>query len=293
MATYLDWLRSQGVDLYSSNGLFWRPYRGAWIPVGAGPVYGAPDSNDLSRMLSKSGIYLVRSTVKPLDCESPWWHVVADAQSVLKIKGKIKGMIQRGKRSCTFDRLEPKFLEKNGYKCYFSAYSRYSGAHPLGYNDYLSGLRGKMAGPFEFFGVFCGSALAGYAECLVDPPWVATVTIKFDPAFLKNYSSYVMIDGLIYEYVLKRGLRLCNGTVSVSHDTQFQDFLIKNGFRKEFGILHLDYHPLVRVAVKGVYPLRSALGVMRSWPRFGALESLLRLEELRRACARLEVERGG
>jgi hypothetical protein len=288
--SYSEWLVENGVKLYNSNNIAWRVYRNVLIPVGTGPVYGVPSDFDVNNMLSESGSYLIRSTIGPISEESPWWHVVADSHSVLNIKSKIKGMIKRGKRDSRFERLDIEWLIKNGYECYFSAHSRYGNARPASVREWSQNLILRENGPFEYWGAFCGSNLAAYAECVVDGKFVNTATIKFNPEYLKNYISYVMVDGLIFEYVHKMGMKICNGTTPVSHDTLFQEFLLKNGFIKEYGVLDIRYEWRLGLAVKVLCPIRYILKHLEFVPHVKNVNSLLLLEYLHRGSKRLVGE---
>ena len=76
---------------------------------------------------------------------------------------------------------------------------------------------------------------------------------------------------------------MSNGARSVSHETNFQDFLLKFGFGQQYCALRLAYTPLLALAVRGFYPWRGLLrgkGLARG-------RSLMFQEEIARSTAPL------
>jgi len=150
--------------------------------------------------------------------------------------------------------------------------------------DYYDMIIRTSDGPFEYWAVFIGDNLAGYCQCIVEEDHVVTDVFKFHPAFLKQYSPYALITGLIRHYQIGRGLTLSNGSRSVAHDTTFQDFLLKLGFRKLFCSLNIVYQPWLGTTLNALYPARKLIRKIPSTGHLYRLQSLLYQEELRRAC---------
>jgi hypothetical protein len=136
-------------------------------------------------------------------------------------------------------------------------------------------------GPFEYWGVFVGDTLVGYCRCALDENHVSTEVVKFDPAGLKNYSAYAMIGTLLQHYVLERRMVINNGNPAVSHDTNFQDFLLKHSYRQAYCRLNVAYRPWLRAAVNVAFPFRRALPDRGP---FSQARSLLLQEQIRRNC---------
>jgi len=60
-------------------------------------------------------------------------------------------------------------------------------------------------------------------------------------------------------YLQRRSLKyINNGTRSIAHHTNIQDFLIKKfKFRKAYCNLHIRYHPVIKIIISLFFPLRS------------------------------------
>ncbi|MCR4401057.1 MAG: hypothetical protein NUV35_09390, partial [Syntrophomonadaceae bacterium] len=77
--------------------------------------------------------------------------------------------------------------------------------------------------------------------------------------------------------------RLSNGSRSISHDTNMQDFLAKFGFRKEYCLLRVAYRPVVDLAVRALYPFRGLISSLQG-RRAQPVSAILFQEELKRRC---------
>lgn len=124
--------------------------------------------------------------------------------------------------------------------------------------------------------------MAGYCQCIVEGSNVATSIIKYDPNYLKYYSSYALMDAILSYYVRERNMMVSNGTRAIAHDTNIQDYLLKFGFRREYCRLNVFYQPLVGMAVKVLYPFRRFLKLMPDDSLKHKVEAVLYQEQLRR-----------
>ena len=113
-------------------------------------------------------------------------------------------------------------------------------------------------GSIPLLALFSGTRLVGYAECIIEPDkGLCTRAIKYDPEHIKQYGSYVMFDELLSTYVARQGLPVNNGTRSILHDTNVQEFLQKFGFRRQYCRLNIVYSPMLSCVVSLAYPLRA------------------------------------
>jgi hypothetical protein len=78
---------------------------------------------------------------------------------------------------------------------------------------------------------------------------------------------------------------MSNGTRSVSHDTQMQDFLLHFGYRRLYARLHVVYQPWLRVAVNTLYRFRHLLQRCPDVAGFHAIKSVIYQEALHRRCS--------
>jgi len=284
MSMYEQWLERQGCRLYEGGGMYWRLYRGALVPGRITPCYPRLSMQQACRLLAESGALMVRYSSQPVEEATPWWYIVCDRYEPGELPSKVRSMIKRGLRNCDVHPIALEWLVEHGYECYAAAHKRYANALPLGEDDFRKNLSGTQGGPFEHWGVFVNGALAGYAQCIVEEKEVATDSIKYHPAYMNSYSSYALTATMAEHYVSRKACRLSNGNRSVAHDTNFQAFLLKLGFRQEYCLLNIVYSQRIRPVIRALYPFRN---VLRGLPKSGAagrLRSALLQEEIHRAC---------
>lgn len=77
---------------------------------------------------------------------------------------------------------------------------------------------------------------------------------------------------------------ICDGARNILHETGFQDYLEKYfGFRKAYCKLHTQYRPLVKLAVKLLYPVRKCLYKMDGNSFVHKVNGILKMEEVVRS----------
>lgn len=281
---YLDYLKQTGTQLFDGAGTCWQIYQGGLIPASPLPKYVDVDEEISRRLLSESKAHLIRWNSDPSSQETPWWWIMCDEYDLGQLSSNTRSKIKRGHKKCEVRHISAEWLAEFGYKCYEVAYSRYSHATPVSEEDFRANILKHVGyeSVFEHWGVFIGDRLAGYVQCIVEnEKGVATNVIKYDPDYLRNYTSYAMMDTLLNHYVAGKGLPVSNGTRAVSHDSNVQDFLLKFGFRRQHCRLNVQYRRAFGLAIPLLYPFRKFL------PDLGAtyrVKSLLFQEELRRAC---------
>ena len=93
-----------------------------------------------------------------------------------------------------------------------------------------------------------------------------------------------MVAGIVewYVHLGRDGSYLCDGARNVSHQTCFQDFLIKYfGFRRAYCKLNIKYRPIVGFAVKLLFPFRSILKDSHN-SKIRMVSSVLKMEAWKR-----------
>jgi hypothetical protein len=257
------------------------------------PVSDVPRSIELSRsearrLLRESGAVLVRfpgRVAADPDTDS-WYFVVADTCPGLEqLTKKVRYDVRQGVKRCRVQQVAPEWLAGNGYECYRKAHARYHRSAPPGEAAFRADMLARAGGPFEHWAVLAGNRLAGYSRCIVDGQWVHHSVAKYDPDYLEERAAYALVRALLEEYVGRRGLRLVNGSRTLAHDTDYNRFLLKQGFRHIGCELQVVYRPLVGIGVRLLYPARRLLARL---PEVAALEpvrAVLALEELRRNSA--------
>jgi len=94
---------------------------------------------------------------------------------------------------------------------------------------------------------------------------VFTSVIKYNPNYLKYYSSYILIYYVLDYYLNQKKYDIVlNGTRSIAHNTNMQQFLEKFGFKKQYCKLNIVYSPTFKIAVKTAYPFRKIINKIES-----------------------------
>ena len=282
---YTEWLRNQGVRLFEGGGINWRLYQGALVPAPVFPCFTDLSQDEARTLLKESGAWFIRYASGPCNEETGWWYVVCDSYNPERLSSKIRNMIKRGNRNCAVSRIDTEWLAQSGYECYLAAFNRYKNARPVSRNIFCDSILRTIGGPFEYWGVFLKDRLAGYCQCIVEKNEVSTNVVKFDPEYLHYYTSYSLVTSMIIHYVAERGMSLSNGTRSIAHDTNFQDILLKLGFRKDFCRLNIMYQTWLNLAIRIFFPLRKFITQRPDHDLMHKVRALLYQEELRRACS--------
>jgi len=280
---YTQWQLDTGSELYQGGGIYWRKYNGALVPASVTPIFIELTQSECSRLLRQSKALFLRYSSATDRNETPWWYVVCHHYDKASLSGNTRSKINRGHKRCEVRRLEFSWFFENGYSCYRSAYQRYANAQPMREEEFKTSIREEKEGPFEWWGVFVGGELVGYCECIVEEKEVATNIIKLNPSFFKQYTSYALFDEILAHYTQK-GMVISNGSRSISHDTNMQEFLLKLGFEKLFCNLSVSYQPLLGVFIRATYSSRSLLEKLPNYTLFERLKALLLQEKIVRSC---------
>ena len=281
---YVDWLKRQGVPLFKAGGIYWRLYQKALVPAPYIPCFVDELSNkDAKVLLVESRALFLRYSSDPCEELTDWWYILCDSYNPGKISSKTRYNINRGNRNCTIQKISAEWLADNGYECYLAAHTRYKNLTPISKNVFCNNIIKTAEGPFENWGVFVKDKLAGYCQCIIDGNYVATNVSKYHPGYLKQRSSYALIHSLINHYVVEHEMTIISGNRSVSHETNYQDFLIKLGYRKQFCHLNIFYKSWLKYAIQSLYPLRTLIANLPNSGITHMVQSMLFQEELQRA----------
>lgn len=280
---YIEWLRKQGTRLYEAENIFWIEYNRALIPAPATPCFVHLNHDKAKALLRNSGALLIRYASDPSSHETEWWNVVCDKYDIQKLSSNTRSKINRSKKMCSVKNIDAEWIAFNGYECYLNAYNRYANMTPHSKEEFQDVIIKTVGGPFEYWGVFVGDQLAGYCQCIIEGNVVATNVFKYDPSYLKHYTSYALIDNLLTHFVFEQGKRMSNGARSIAHDTNTQDFLLKFNFQRQYCHLNIVYQPLLSLAVQTLYPFRKLIDFLPDKANINKVRSLLLQEKLHRS----------
>jgi hypothetical protein len=252
------------------DGVIFKLYSGMVVPFG--PVtrdYGL-SSDSAARALRALGGAALRTTTGFRGGTAPtdWYAVVCreftpveDAPS-----SNVRSKLRRALRNCEVRRISCADVASTGYEVYLRARDRYRDAdapvsrsrvvqHVLageGFDDVL-----------HHWGVMCDGKLVGYSTNYVfGTTEVAYSALKFDPEYLRRYTSYALFHTMNEHYLRDGGIEYANdGFRSVLHETNLQDFLERTfGFEKAYVGVQAFYRQPYRAFVRATFPLRNLIG---------------------------------
>lgn len=280
---YVEWLQKQGVQLYKVKSEYWRMYQGALVSAPATISYVNILRDEAYAVIKKSGAKFMRYSSEPCEEVTEWWNIVCHEYDIEKLSSNTRSKITRGNKRCLVRNINTEWLANNGYGCYIAAFGRYNNMNPMNTEEFCDHILSTIGGPFEYWGVFVKNCLVGYCQCIIEENEVATSVFKYNPYFLKDYTSYALINALLTRYVFEQGKRVSNGARSIAHDTNTQDFLLKFGFRKQYCHLNIVYQPLMSLAVRALYPWRVLIDRLPNSGNIHKVRSLLFQEKLYRS----------
>ena len=279
--TYADYLKSQGQTVVELAGMRWMKYQGALIPTTAMPVFVELSHLDAVRALKSTGSVFLRYTTTPDAQDKQWWHVVCRRYDVAHVSANTRSKIHRGLKRLQVTRASAQWVAENGYDCHVNSYQRYKHAAPLTKAEFQRFMKSLCDQPlFEVWICTQSDELMGYIVCVCEQDGVFMHTIDLSPRGLHDYAAYAMLHRLLEYYVCQRKTPVTNGTRSIAHATDMQDFLGKFGFEREYGKLHVIYRRDVELAVRLLYPFRRVLRWFEAFPLLHKVCAVLWQEEI-------------
>lgn len=269
MDEYQSCLAAAGLEIVEAGGCYWQNYKGVLLP--AYLPHAIPDgiSTSVSRAMEISRAHLARWT-EGLDqaVDSQWWFVMRQGEYGQELlSSNTKSKLNRGRRRLEARPISPRELLLKGHEVCRAAVARYGSMEFLPTREAFSA-RARAAerhpAAMEFWGVFRDSELVAFAENHLQGGGVFMESIWYDPSGLKDYSSYVLMDAVLDEYLVHRKCRyVSDGSRSIYHETGVHDFLVgKFGFRRVPASMHVRYS---RSLALGLWASRPLEGLVRKW----------------------------
>ncbi len=286
--------REQGRYVVTVDNIDWYDYAGFMMPACLPHRCPAITRENAAQVLRRSGRFLAR-----WDCDfghatpQEWWYVVRrDAWSLQQCSANNRSKIRRGRKRLSARPLSPDEVLASGYHVCRKAEKRYDKkGFVLPLDEFTRRIEAARSfqNAMEFFGVFSGGDLVAFSENYIQSNAVFFESIWYDPEFLRSYSSYVLIDGMLDHYLNQRRFDyVSDGCRSIYHKTAVQDFLMDVfGFTKEYARLRIVYRPAFALAVNAAFPFRRTVAYLRNWwpcITMDKTEAILRQEQIRRAC---------
>ena len=244
-------------------GGLWLRYGGALIPLEPMPTHPRPGRLESAKAMISTRALFTRWQVPTARERSEWWHMVCRDYRFDALSSNTRSQIRRGRKRHVIRELSADELARLGHACHVAAHERYRGAEPMDADAYARWARtwldSGVGSAVAAFAAADEDELAGYILCVESPLGVFMHTVDVTPTGLKNYASAALIDHVLERRVAGEGTPVCNGTRSVLHETNMQDYLLRLGFRREYSRLRVRYLPGLGLAVRAAYPLRGAV----------------------------------
>jgi hypothetical protein len=293
--------REAGVTVVDVDGIYWYEYSGFMVPAYLPHCIPNISPSNARKACKYAKLPFARwvNGYGALD-DGEWWHVVREGRyDPADCSSNTRSKINRGKKKLIARQLTSDEVMNRGYAVCSRAVERFDDeaflpSYELFQRRVLASM--KVPGVMEYFGVYSGDKLVALSENLIQEDAVFWETIWYDPAYLGSYSSYVLTDFMLNNYLNERKfLYVSDGSRSIYHATDVQDFFVqKFGFKKKFLRMYIYYRPIMRIVVKFLYPMVTPfLGHIHKvrWRQFKRLGALVRQEKIRRECMSAFVDR--
>lgn len=261
---YQEYLCKAGSSILFSDGVWWQNYKRILIPAYLPHLVPAISLRSAESALAKSNAIIARWTGRLDRGENTrWWFVICDGvYDRGRLSSNTRSKLSRGKRRLLVRPLSVNEVLADGYLVCAAAAKTYGSTEFLPpHSDFVKRVSAAnlVAGAVEYWGVFEDAKLVAFSENHIQDGAVFLESIWYDPVGLSNYSSYVLIDSLLEEYLNNRGFRyVSDGSRNIYHETGVHDFLIeKFGFRRAGASMHLCYTPVMGLAMRFARPLAS------------------------------------
>ena len=273
----------------------WEYYNHALVPTL--PPHIDPDISwmkDSDRWKEYAGgkMPLFARWVSNFDCteETEWWCIIKDTPfDIMSLKSNRRSLITRGLKRVDVKVIIPadyaeqmsNILVKE-WKYYDDSYEEGNDRQKL--TDDFKKLTMKNLGNAEYLGAFLKDTdtMIGYAIYNLFDDWIEYSVVKTDPEYLNTQVNAALAYFGVERY-MRLGIKYIHGGWrTVIHESNYQEYLMKNfEFRKAYCKLHIQYRPLMQIAVNVLYPLRGMIkNVKNKW--IYTVWCALQQEEIRR-----------
>lgn len=273
----------------------WEYYNHALVPTL--PPHIDPDISwmkDSDRWKEYAGgkMPLFARWVSNFDCteETEWWCIIKDTPfDIMSLKSNRRSLITRGLKRVDVKVIIPadyaeqmsNILVKE-WKYYDDSYEEGNDRQKL--TDDFKKLTMKNLGNAEYLGAFLKDTdtMIGYASYNLFDDWIEYSVVKTDPEYLNTQVNAALAYFGVERY-MRPGIKYIHGGWrTVIHESNYQEYLMKNfGFRKAYCKLHIQYRPLMQIAVNVLYPLRGMIKKVKNKWIYTAW-CALQQEEIRR-----------
>ena len=230
--------------------------------------------------------------VSDFDCsgETEWWCIIKDTPfDIMSLKSNRRSLITRGLKRVDVKVIIPADYAEQMSNILVKEWKYYDDSYEEGNDrqkmtDDFKKLTMKNLGNAEYLGAFLKDTdtMIGYAIYNLFDDWIEYSVVKTDPEYLNTQVNAALAYFGVERY-MRPGIKYIHGGWrTMIHESNYQEYLMKNfGFRKAYCKLHIEYRPLMQIAVNVLYPLRGMIkNVKNKW--IYTVWCALQQEEIRR-----------
>lgn len=271
----------------------WKYYNHAMIPSTA-PHEECELPKDIRSLWKNSGrgTPLFARWTTDFDCgfETNWWYVIKDTPFDLSaLKSNYRYKINKGIKNFEVHTIDPMKYVDELYEVFLAAYRSWPEKYrPSLTHDAATATFQKLSDDPSMvcYGAFFRETgeLCGFMQAPTKESYVELQVQRVKPQYEKYQINAALVYGLLEDHQSQLGtgdLYILDGARSISHETNFQDYLEKYfGFRKAYCKLHILYNPKIVWMVKLLYPFRAFLQKFDEIGLVHQVNAVLKMEEL-------------
>lgn len=288
---YIRFLERSGYDIYYIKDFPWLDYHGYLQPCIL-DLYEPPrfGKEGIEELIKKVKLPFIRWSSNFTDRPTKWWWVIREAPfSIDTLSSKARNQVKRSLKNCSVRIIEPlRLASSDGYGSYVAACKsrKQTFSSRKKWEEHLESHTGYDI--FQFWGIFLENKIIGHAQCILINKRASVRAIWYDPAYLNYYPVYALIFSILDYYLgRKKCLYVSNGTRSIAHDTQMQEFLMRKfNFEKKFCKLNVVYSSLFGSVVRIAYLFRAFISLLTKFSSHGSLfriNTIIKQEAIRRS----------
>lgn len=273
----------------------WEYYNHALVPTL--PPHIDPDTSwmkDSTKWKEYAGgkMPLFARWVSDFDCseETQWWCIIKDTPfDIMSLKSNRRSLITRGLKRVDVKVIVPADYADQMANILIKEWKYYDDSYEEGNDrreqtEEFKKLTRENLGNSEYLGAFLKDTdtMIGYAIYNLFDDWIEYSVVKTDPEYLNTQVNAALAYFGVERY-MRPGIKYIHGGWrTMIHESNYQEYLLKNfGFRKAYCKLHIQYRPLMQIAVNVLYPLRGMIKkVKNKW--IYTVWCALQQEEIRR-----------
>lgn len=273
----------------------WEYYNHALVPTL--PPHIDPDTSwmkDSTKWKEYAGgkMPLFARWVSDFDCseETQWWCIIKDTPfDIMSLKSNRRSLITRGLKRVDVKVIVPADYADQMANILIKEWKHYDDSYEEGNDrreqtEEFKKLTRENLGNSEYLGAFLKDTdtMIGYAIYNLFDDWIEYSVVKTDPEYLNTQVNAALAYFGVERY-MRPGIKYIHGGWrTMIHESNYQEYLLKNfGFRKVYCKLHIQYRPLMQIAVNVLYPLRGIIKkVKNKW--IYTVWCALQQEEIRR-----------